>query len=293
MENNFTDRMARDRALIEDYLKKAFAAEPRYADLQEAMEYSLLAGGKRIRPILTLETCRLCGGETESALPFACAVEMIHTYSLIHDDLPEMDNDDLRRGKPTNHKVFGQDIAVLAGDALLTEAFGWLAKTKLTPQKRITLVAALAKAAGANGMVAGQTGDILGEKTTLTLSELMQVHKNKTGQLLEYACFAGAILGEATPKQEQALVTFGQKFGLAFQIYDDILDVTATTAELGKTANKDVAENKNTYPRLLGLKGAKQALVDTLKQAKDQLEFLDKSGLETSLLRQVLEYFKL
>ena len=223
----------------------------------------------------------------------AGSLEFLHTYSLIHDDLPEMDNDDLRRGKPTNHKVFGQDMAVLAGDALLTEAFGWVAKTNLSPKKRVTLVAELAKAAGANGMVAGQTGDILGEKTTLTLAELMQVHKNKTGQLLEYACFAGAILGEATPKQEQALVTFGQKFGLAFQIYDDILDVTATTAELGKTANKDVAENKNTYPRLLGLEGAKQALADTLEQAKDQLEFLAESGFETSLLRQVLEYFKL
>ncbi len=262
--------------------------------LQAAMQYSLEAGGKRIRPLLIMLICQSLEKKIDTdVLSVAGSLEFLHTYSLIHDDLPEMDNDDLRRGKPTNHKVFGQDIAVLAGDALLTEAFGWLAKTKLTPKKRITLVAALAKAAGANGMVAGQTGDILGEKTTLTLSELMQVHKNKTGQLLEYACFAGAILGEATPKQEQALVTFGQKFGLAFQIYDDILDVTSTTAELGKTANKDVAENKNTYPLLLGLKGAKQALVDTLKQAKDQLEFLDKSGLETSLLRQVLEYFKL
>lgn len=280
--------------LLEQHMRHYLAQFTENKTLQAAMQYSLEAGGKRIRPLLIMLICQSLEKKIDTdVLSVAGSLEFLHTYSLIHDDLPEMDNDDLRRGKPTNHKVFGQDIAVLAGDALLTEAFGWLAKTKLTPKKRITLVAALAKAAGANGMVAGQTGDILGEKTTLTLSELMQVHKNKTGQLLEYACFAGAILGEATPKQEQALVTFGQKFGLAFQIYDDILDVTATTAELGKTANKDVVENKNTYPRLLGLKGAKQALVDTLKQAKDQLEFLDKSGLETSLLRQVLEYFKL
>lgn len=280
--------------LLEQHMRHYLAQFTENKTLQAAMQYSLEAGGKRIRPLLIMLICQSLEKKIDTdVLSVAGSLEFLHTYSLIHDDLPEMDNDDLRRGKPTNHKVFGQDIAVLAGDALLTEAFGWLAKTKLTPQKRITLVAALAKAAGANGMVAGQTGDILGEKTTLTLSELMQVHKNKTGQLLEYACFAGAILGEATPKQEQALVTFGQKFGLAFQIYDDILDVTSTTAELGKTANKDVAENKNTYPLLLGLKGAKQALVDTLKQAKDQLEFLDESGLETSLLRQVLEYFKL
>ena len=280
--------------LLEQHMRHYLAQFTENKTLQAAMQYSLEAGGKRIRPLLIMLICQSLEKKIDTdVLSVAGSLEFLHTYSLIHDDLPEMDNDDLRRGKPTNHKVFGQDIAVLAGDALLTEAFGWLAKTKLTPKKRITLVAALAKAAGANGMVAGQTGDILGEKTTLTLSELMQVHKNKTGQLLEYACFAGAILGEATPKQEQALVTFGQKFDLAFQIYDDILDVTSTTAELGKTANKDVAENKNTYPLLLGLKGAKQALVDTLKQAKDQLEFLDKSGLETSLLRQVLEYFKL
>lgn len=280
--------------LLEQHMRHYLAQFTENKTLQAAMQYSLEAGGKRIRPLLIMLICQSLEKKIDTdVLSVAGSLEFLHTYSLIHDDLPEMDNDDLRRGKPTNHKVFGQDIAVLAGDALLTEAFGWLAKTKLTPKKRITLVAALAKAAGANGMVAGQTGDILGEKTTLTLSELMQVHKNKTGQLLEYACFAGAILGEATPKQEQALVTFGQKFGLAFQIYDDILDVTSTTAELGKTANKDVAENKNTYPLLLGLKGAKQALVDTLKQAKDQLEFLDKSGLETSLLCQVLEYFKL
>ncbi len=248
--------------LLEQHMRHYLAQFTENKTLQAAMQYSLEAGGKRIRPLLIMLICQSLEKKIDTdVLSVAGSLEFLHTYSLIHDDL--------------------------------TEAFGWLAKTKLTPQKRITLVAALAKAAGANGMVAGQTGDILGEKTTLTLSELMQVHKNKTGQLLEYACFAGAILGEATPKQEQALVTFGQKFGLAFQIYDDILDVTATTAELGKTANKDVAENKNTYPRLLGLKGAKQALVDTLKQAKDQLEFLDKSGLETSLLRQVLEYFKL
>lgn len=262
--------------------------------LTKAMAYSLEAGGKRIRPLLIMLICESLGKKIDDdILSVAGSLEFLHTYSLIHDDLPEMDNDDLRRGKPTNHKVFGQDIAVLAGDALLTEAFGWLAQTKLLPQIKVDLVAKLANAAGANGMVAGQVEDILGEKTNYTLAELMQVHKNKTGQLLEYACYAGATLANATKEQRVTFCEFGRDFGLAFQIYDDILDVTATTEQLGKTAKKDLAENKNTYPSLLGLAGAKDALADTLEKTKKQLADLQASGVEIALLVQLLDYFKI
>lgn len=262
--------------------------------LKEAMQYSVEAGGKRIRPLLVLLVCQAGGRPIEqNALQVAGSLEFMHTYSLIHDDLPEMDNDDLRRGKPTNHKVFGQDIAVLAGDALLTESLGWLTETTLLPETKVTLINALAKAAGANGMVAGQAGDILGEKQKLTLEQLIKVHQNKTGRLLEYACFAGGILANGTSRACAILADFGAEFGLAFQIYDDILDVTATTAELGKAVHKDQDHNKNTYPLILGLDKAKIALITLVSELESKLEELASEGFETSLLRQLLDYFKI
>ena len=280
--------------LLEEHLKAYLVNFDENKTLTKAMAYSLEAGGKRIRPLLIMLICESLGKKIDDdVLSVAGSLEFLHTYSLIHDDLPEMDNDDLRRGKPTNHKVFGQDIAVLAGDALLTEAFGWLAQTKLSSQIKVDLVAHLANAAGANGMVAGQVEDILGEKINYTLAELMQVHKNKTGQLLEYACYAGATLANATKGQRVTFCEFGRDFGLAFQIYDDILDVTATTEQLGKTAKKDLAENKNTYPSLLGLAGAKDALANTLEKTKKQLADLQASGVEIALLVQLLDYFKI
>ena len=193
MENTFTERMARDQALVEDYLRNAFTSEVRHADLQEAMEYSLLAGGKRIRPILTLETCRLCGGDWRAALPFACAVEMVHTYSLIHDDLPAMDDDDMRRGRPTNHVVYGEATAILAGDALLTAAFGQLARADLPAERIVKAVECLSHAAGSAGMVGGQSLDMAGEGRALDREELELLQNLKTGALISAAAELGCI----------------------------------------------------------------------------------------------------
>ncbi len=267
MENNFTDRMARDRALIEDYLKKAFAAEPRYADLQEAMEYSLLAGGKRIRPILTLETCRLCGGETESALPFACAVEMIHTYSLIHDDLPAMDNDDLRRGRPTNHIVYGEATAILAGDALLTAAFGQLTQAKQPADRIVAAAACLSHAAGSAGMVGGQALDMAGEGRALDRRELELLQSLKTGALIAAAVELGCIAAGGSDEQRTHVRDYAQALGRAFQIRDDMLDVISSFEELGKPVGSDQVNEKSTFVTALGLEGCAGLVGELTSQA--------------------------
>lgn len=267
MENNFTDRMARDRALIEDYLKKAFAAEPRYADLQEAMEYSLLAGGKRIRPILTLETCRLCGGEMESALPFACAVEMIHTYSLIHDDLPAMDNDDLRRGRPTNHIVYGEATAILAGDALLTAAFGQLTQARLPADRIVAAVECLSHAAGSAGMVGGQALDMAGEGRALNRRELELLQSLKTGALIAAAVELGCIAAGGSDEQRTHVRDYAQALGRAFQIRDDMLDVISSFEELGKPVGSDQVNEKSTFVTALGLEGCAGLVGELTSQA--------------------------
>lgn len=267
MENNFTDRMARDRVLIEDYLKKIFAAEPRYADLQEAMEYSLLAGGKRIRPILTLETCRLCGGETESALPFACAVEMIHTYSLIHDDLPAMDNDDLRRGRPTNHIVYGEATAILAGDALLTAAFGQLTQAKLPADRIVAAAKCLSHAAGSAGMVGGQALDMAGEGRALNRRELELLQSLKTGALIAAAVELGCIAAGGSDAQRTYVRDYAQALGRAFQIRDDMLDVISSFEELGKPVGSDQANEKSTFVTALGLEGCASLVGELTSQA--------------------------
>lgn len=265
-----------------------------YPTLKAAMLYSVQAGGKRLRPCLILAVCDALGQKIDSnVLGVAASLEFIHTYSLIHDDLPEMDNDDLRRGKPTNHKVFGQAMAVLAGDGLLTTAFENLANLSLDCHLKSRLLGQLALAAGPQGMVDGQVGDIEGEQKHLTLAELKLVHAKKTGALLRYACQAGALLGQATATQEKLLVEFGEKFGLAFQIYDDILDVTATVEEMGKAVQKDASENKNTFPILLGLNGAYAALAETLDEANVCLQKLQASGVKVTLLAEFLDYFKL
>ncbi|MCR1900628.1 polyprenyl synthetase family protein [Ligilactobacillus apodemi] len=278
---------------LETHMGKHLATLNSAPKLKKAMSYSIEAGGKRIRPLMILLICQARGRVLDDdVLSVAGSLEFMHTYSLIHDDLPEMDNDDLRRGKPTNHKVFGQDIAVLAGDALLTEAIGWLAETNLAPELQVKLIKNLSQASGANGMVAGQTGDILGEQKTLTLTELMDVHRKKTGMLLEYACVAGGLLVNADEQQSENLRSFGQNFGLAFQIYDDILDVVSTTEKMGKKVHKDLAENKNTFPRLLGLDQAYEALNETLEQARKNLAQLAKTGFDVTLLAQLLGYFE-
>ncbi len=224
------------------------------ATIHKAMRYSIFAGGKRLRPALCLAAAEACGGKIADALPLACAVECIHTYSLIHDDLPAMDDDDLRRGKPTNHKVFGEGIAILAGDGLLTEAFAVLAKSKSWPRySHRDLVAELAEAAGSKQLIAGQVADLEGEGKKLSADELKFIHERKTSALLCCSVRLGGMSANATPSHLRALTDFGYNVGLAFQIIDDILDVTQTSEQLGKTAGKDMAAEKATYPSILGM----------------------------------------
>ena len=226
------------------------------ARLFEAMRYSLLGGGKRLRPILAIAACEAVGGAPEAALDLACAVEMIHTYSLIHDDLPCMDNDDLRHGRPTNHKVYGDAIATLAGDALVTDAFKILARSALggVPVARVlATVAELSEAAGSAGMVGGQVIDILSERKPLALGELKLLHSRKTGAMFRASILGGARLGGGTDAELEALDEYARALGLAFQVVDDLLDIEATTEQMGKRTGKDEAAGKNTFPALLGL----------------------------------------
>ena len=216
----FQQRLREDQERVEAALERRFQDSARYADLTEAMEYSLLAGGKRIRPVLTLECCRLCGGDPEAALDFACGVEMVHTYSLIHDDLPAMDDDDLRRGRPTNHKVYGEATAILAGDGLLTAAFQTLAGAKLPAERVVEAVACLAKEAGPEGMVGGQALDMAGEGRALTRKELERLQSLKTGALISAAAELGCIAAGGTAEQRAAVRTYAQCLGRAFQSAD-------------------------------------------------------------------------
>lgn len=243
--------------------------------IYEAMRYSLLAGGKRLRPIICLATCELAGGTMEMALPTACALEMIHTMSLIHDDLPAMDNDDYRRGKLTNHKVYGEGIAVLAGDGLLAYAFEYVATQtqNVAPGRVLQVIARLAKATGAPGLVGGQTVDLASEgKLDIQEETLNYIHTHKTGALLEASVVCGGILAGATDAELERLSRYSQNIGLAFQIVDDILDITATQEELGKTAGKDLVAQKATYPSLWGLEASKARAVQLVETACDQLE---------------------
>ena len=250
--------------------------------IYEAMRYSLLAGGKRLRPILCLASCELAGGTTSMAMPTACALEMIHTMSLIHDDLPAMDNDDYRRGKLTNHKVYGDDIAILAGDALLTYAFEFIAtKTEnVPPQQVLQTIAHLGRAAGAGGLIGGQVVDVESEgKTDVSLETLNYIHAHKTGALLEACVVCGAILASASEADLQRLSRFAKNIGLAFQIIDDILDITATQEELGKTAGKDVQAGKVTYPSLWGIDESRRQASQLVADAKAQLAVFGSKAL--------------
>jgi len=248
------------------------------ARLMESIQYSLLAGGKRLRPALVLETASACSHSAlstqHSALASAAAMELIHTFSLVHDDLPAMDDDDLRRGRPTNHKVYGEAMAILAGDAMTTLAFEILA-TDASPDVAPALVKELAHAAGPSGMIGGQVLDMDGQNKALSLSQLQQLHRMKTGALLTASCRMGAIASGATKSQLDAATTFGQHLGLAFQIIDDILDVTSTLEQMGKATNKDAKKGKNTYPTLLGLDGAKKEAQSQLAAALDALKSFD------------------
>lgn len=245
--------------------------------LREAMAYSLEAGGKRLRPLLLFATLQAFGKERNLGVGAACALEMIHTYSLVHDDLPCMDDDDLRRGKPTNHKVFGEAMAVLAGDGLLTYAFQVIMayeQKEISAEKKVRLVLELAKAAGPEGMAGGQVADMEAEGKRLTIDELEYIHKHKTGKLLEFAVLAGAILSDATEEQEEKLLTFAKYIGLAFQIRDDILDVEGTEEEIGKPIGSDLSNEKSTYTTLFTVDRAKDILEETIAEAKGAISSL-------------------
>lgn len=272
MEENFFDVMRQDQAMIEGYLARVCQEGNEYADLQEAMKYSLLSGGKRIRPVLTLETCRLCGGDPELALPFACGVEMIHTYSLIHDDLPAMDNDELRRGRPTNHMVYGEATAILAGDGLLTAAFWQLTRADLPAERIVEAVACLSAAAGPAGMVGGQALDMAGEGRALEREELELLQSLKTGALISAAAQLGCIAAGGSRERQECVRRYAEALGRAFQVRDDMLDVISTDQELGKPVGSDRANGKNTFVTALGLEGC-AALVERLTgQAVQSLE---------------------
>jgi geranylgeranyl diphosphate synthase, type II len=248
------------------------------AQLVEAMRYSLLAGGKRLRPILAIAACEAVGGDSADALGLACALEMIHTYSLIHDDLPCMDDDDLRRGRPTNHKVYGEAMATLAGDALLTDAFAVLARSvndRVSAAVVLETVAELAGAAGSAGMVIGQAIDILSEGKATDLKRLEYLHARKTGALFLAAIRGGAMLGGGHRAQLDALTEYGRALGLAFQVVDDILDVEATAEQLGKRTHKDEAHGKATYPALMGVERSRAFAHELIQRAIAALASFD------------------
>ncbi len=255
---------------VEAYLNNCFTEETLpQATLLRAMRYSLLAGGKRLRPALVLEFCRICGENWEKALPLAAAVEMLHTYSLIHDDLPCMDNDDYRRGRLTNHKVFGDAVATLAGDALLTEAFSTIASSGADPEVIAACTGVLASAAGAYGMVGGQVLDMEGENRTLTAEQVQTVHRLKTGCLISAACRIGVLAAKGSREQLKAAERYAESLGLAFQIRDDMLDVLGDEKTLGKAVHADV--HKNTFVTLYGVEGSAKRIEEETQKAIDAL----------------------
>lgn len=265
------------RLLVERALARSVpSSSVRPATIHKAVRYSLLAGGKRLRPILALAAAEACGMEDlKPVLPAACAVEMIHTYSLIHDDLPCMDDDDLRRGRPTSHKVFGEGVAVLAGDALLTQAFGLIARIKWSKRYPLSiLLQEVATAAGSRQLIAGQVADLEAEGKKLGIRDVRYIHERKTAAMIVLSLRMGAMAANATPSRLNALTTFGQALGLAFQIVDDILDVTQSSEQLGKSAGKDLKASKATYPALIGLEDScKQAEILTRKAHASLKEF--------------------
>ncbi len=276
-----------ENALVQE-LGKEQALVPELAD---SMEYSLTAGGKRLRPILLMAAADAVGAKGTDFVQAACGIEMIHTYSLIHDDLPAMDNDDYRRGKLTNHKVYGEAMAILAGDALLTQAFEVILRQKnAAPEILLQVVNEMSIAAGPNGMVGGQVIDMLSEGKRISMEELRKMHMGKTGALFRAAIRSGAILAGATEEQLSALTTYADRFGLAFQITDDILDVVGDEAVIGKPVGSDERNNKSTYVTLTSLEEARRLATDTVKEAVEALAiFGDKAKFLRELVEMLLE----
>lgn len=283
MKADFQTMLREYQQQIEAYLDRFFVQDDPQKHLYEAMRYSLLAGGKRIRPVLVLEFCRVCGGDWQKALPFAAAIEMVHTYSLIHDDLPCMDNDDYRRGRLTNHKVYGEAQAVLAGDALLTAAFDTAASAQEDPKIVTRIIRILAGCAGEKGMVGGQILDIEGEGKKLSAQEVHTIHTLKTGALITAACCMGAAAAGATEAQMQAARAYATAIGLAFQIRDDMLDVLGDAKKLGKATGMDV--NKSTFVSIYGLDRCRKWIEEENDRALEALKCFD----DTSFLRDLTQ----
>lgn len=283
MDNKLNLFMGEYKSCIEDYFNEQcfqFLNEPQQV-LFDAMRYSLLAGGKRLRPIFVFDFCRMCGGDWKSAAPFAAAIEMIHTYSLIHDDLPCMDNDDYRRGRLTNHKVYGEATAVLAGDALLTAAFGFLSKAPFSAETRIRAVEIMSSCAGELGMVGGQILDMCSEERECTEQEVLDIQSRKTGALIRAACILGVLAGQGSAQQLQAAADFAMHVGVAFQIRDDMLDVVGDEQELGKAVGVDTT--KNTFVRLYGLEKCAQLISEHTQAAKKELRYFNDNGFMMDL----------
>ena len=290
-EKLFSARMAEYKSAVDKYLDACLEETQcaSYHKLTDSMHYSLTAGGKRLRPVLCLSCAALCGLKPEDVLPFASAIEMVHTYSLIHDDLPAMDDDDLRRGKPSNHKAFDEATAILAGDALLTDAFAHMCRVELPAGQVLRAVAEFARAAGSSGMVGGQEWDMLYTGLPpVSMAELRRMHAMKTGALLRASCVCGALLAGAADDVCERIGRYGAALGVAFQIADDILDVVSDTATLGKPAGSDAEQGKNTYPALVGLDESRRLAREQADAACAALAGF--SGPEAEFLRALAEY---
>ena len=275
---------------VDEYMEKFLPPEDKYPEIiHKAMRYSVFAGGKRLRPIMVMEACRAFGGDVEKAMPFACAIEMIHTYSLIHDDLPALDNDDYRRGRLTSHKMFGENMAILAGDALLHHAFETMAEAcvKMNDIKYTKAMLAIAQGAGINGMVAGQVVDVISEGKEIDKDTLDYIHKNKTAAMIIGALKAGAEIGGASDEEIKNIERVGELVGVAFQIQDDILYVTSTLEELGKPINSDEKNHKVTYATMFGVEDASKIVLDMSNEA---LEILHSMGDRMEFLERLTEY---
>jgi len=289
---NFKEYLQRRKLMIDEALEHWVPGENEFPpQVHKAMHYSLFAGGKRLRPILTLASAETVGGQISDALPIACSLELIHTYSLIHDDLPCMDDDDLRRGKPTNHKVFGEALALLAGDALLTEAFSLATRPDLmkgiSPGRRIRALGLLARAAGSLGMVGGQTMDILSQGEKIESALLEYIHTHKTGALIAASVGVGAVIGGASVREYKALNRYGEKLGLAFQIIDDLLDVEGEERKLGKAVHKDQSKGKATYPAVFGIPESRGRAERLIEEALVSLAIFNSSA---DPLREIAQF---
>ena len=287
--NNIKELLKEQIKFTDGYLDKYLAEKDNPQNIiYKAMRYSVFAGGKRLRPILMMNTCNMCGGDVNEVIPFACALEMIHTYSLIHDDLPAMDNDDLRRGMPTSHIKFGEAIAILAGDALLNKAFEVVSQYNgNNPQRAIKAMNMLAVSSGTEGMIGGQIVDMESEGKDITLDELKYLHLNKTGAIIRSACTVGALMGGASDGEIKAVDEFAQNLGVAFQIQDDILDVTSTLEELGKPVFSDEKNEKTTYVTLYGIEKSKEIVK---KLSDDACDILSSFGERAEFLVELTKY---